>query len=150
MGGFDELFSPFYVEDFEMSLRAWRVGWKCYYDHFAVCRHQVSVSIKSKSSKKFVNTIYYRNKMFLHAIHLSKAWLVAWYVQLIPETLIRLFTGRFWYFTSLKMFFSSSKKMKVSEEKFAGLARRRCIELSVQQVTNIILDSLKGKDIQRF
>jgi GT2 family glycosyltransferase len=150
LGGFDELFSPFYVEDFEMSLRAWRVGWKCYYDHFAVCRHQVSVSIKSKSSKNFVNTIYYRNKMFLHAMHLSPVKLVLWYLQLIPETLIRLFTGRFYYFASLKMFFSSFKKMKASEEKFAALVRRRCIDLSVQQVTDKILDSLKGKDITRF
>jgi GT2 family glycosyltransferase len=39
IGGFNELFSPFYVEDFELSLRAWRLGYECYYDHCAICRN---------------------------------------------------------------------------------------------------------------
>ncbi len=150
LGGFDELFAPFYVEDFEMSLRAWRVGWKCYYDHFAVCRHQVSVSIKSQKSKNFINAIYYRNKMFLHVMHLAPLQLIIWYLQLIPEMLIRLFTGRFYYFKSLKLFFSSFNKMKASEQKFEALARRRCINFPVKHVTDFILGSLKEKDIKRF
>ena len=65
LGGFDELFSPFYIEDVELSIRAWRMGWKCYYEHNAICRHKTSVTIKSKESKRFIKTIYYRNKMFL-------------------------------------------------------------------------------------
>ncbi len=71
LGGFDEIFAPFYVEDFELSLRAWRIGWKCMYEHNAVCRHRISSSIKTKSSKKNTKKIYYRNKMFLHALHLQ-------------------------------------------------------------------------------
>ena len=42
LGGFNELYAPFYVEDYDLSLRAWRLGYKCYYEHFALCRHQVS------------------------------------------------------------------------------------------------------------
>ena len=38
IGKLDEIFSPFYVEDFELSLRAWRLGFTCYYDYESVCR----------------------------------------------------------------------------------------------------------------
>ncbi len=150
LNGFDEIFAPFYVEDYELSLRAWRIGWKCYYDHFAVCRHQTSASIKSKSSKQFINTIYYRNKMYLHAMHLQGGWLFLWYVQLIPESLISLFTLRFYYFTSLKMFFQTKKKMKASYKKFLQLAGQKKILLSIQEVAAMIWDSLKNKNIQKF
>lgn len=150
LGGFDELFAPFYIEDFELCLRAWRLGWKCYYDHFAICRHQTSVSIKSKSSKKYINTIYYRNKMFLHAIHLPKADLFLWYLQLIPETLIRLFTLRFYYFKALQMFFANGKKIKTSREKFQQLASGYKGLLPVNEVVSSILDSINNRPIERF
>jgi GT2 family glycosyltransferase len=150
LGGFDELFAPFYVEDYELSLRAWRLGWKCYYDHFAYCRHKVSVSIKSKNKKGFVNAVYYRNKMFLHAMHLQGMKLFGWYLQLIPETLIRFFTLRFYYFRALKMFFSGKNKMKLSKEKFAALARQTHVLLSVEQVMHKINTSLQQKNIRKF
>jgi len=150
LGGFDELFAPFYVEDYELSLRAWRLGWKCYYDHFAVCRHQTSASIKSKSSKKYINTIYYRNKMYLHAIHLSGCKLALWYLQLIPETLIKIFILRFYYFNSLKIFFQNKKKINESKQKFLHLSKQKNILLSVKQVFNSIIDSLKNRDIKIF
>jgi GT2 family glycosyltransferase len=150
LGGFDELFAPFYVEDFELSLRAWRLGWKCYYDHFAICRHKTSISIKSKSSKNFVNTIYYRNKMFLHAIHLTGAQLLAWYLQLIPEILIRVCTLRFYYLKSLKMFFIKTSERKKSERKFLSLANQGHSLLSVQQVVKKIQASIHDRSIERF
>ncbi len=81
LGGFDEIFAPYYIEDYEMCLRAWRLGWKCYYEHRSVCRHKTSSSIKSKSRKRNVQTIYYRNKMFLHAIHLSFFQTLLYYPQ---------------------------------------------------------------------
>ena len=149
MGGFDEIFAPFYVEDYELSLRAWRLGYKCYYDHFAVCRHKVSVSIKTKNSKDYINAIYYRNKMFLHAMHLEGSNRVLWYLQLIPETLIRLFTLRFYYFASLLYFFRNSNRMKRSTESFRSLAKGRNL-LSVNEVVEIIKNSLKDTPIRRF
>lgn len=151
LGGFDELFSPFYVEDFELSLRAWRLGWKCYYEHNAVCRHQVSTSIKSKNSKAFINAIYYRNKMFMHAMHLQGATRILWYLQLIPEIVIHFFTGRMYYFKSLKMFFSAAGKMKASRQRFEDLARQQQKSLlDVKAVAEEILSSIKGKNIKRF
>lgn len=148
--GYDEIFAPFYIEDFELSLRAWRLGWKCYYEHFAVCRHKTSVSIKSKNSKKFISTIYYRNKMFLHAIHLSGGKLILWYLQLIPETILRFITGRFYYFTSLSLFFSNRHLVKQSQQKIIELSGQTNTLLSVGYVVKEISRSLKDKLIKRF
>ncbi len=151
LGGFDELYAPFYVEDFDLSLRAWRMGWKCYYEHNAICRHQVSVSIKAKSKKNFINYIYYRNKMFLHKMHLSGSMRVLWYIQLIPEMLIRLFTFRFYYFHSLYAFFNSREKMMQSKNKLEQLAEKENrILLPVKQVVDKIRASVDEKRIIKF
>jgi GT2 family glycosyltransferase len=150
LGGFDELFAPFYVEDFELSLRAWRMGFKCYYEHNAICRHKISTTIKSKSSKNFVKKIYYRNKMFLHAIHLNKTKSTLWYLQLIPETLLHFFTGRWWFFGSLKLFFASGKEIKKSKEKFERKATDTHKLKTVKTVTNEIILSLENYRLKRL
>jgi GT2 family glycosyltransferase len=151
LGGFNEIFTPFYVEDFELSLRAWRLGWKCYYDHTAICRHRVSITIKSKNKKSYINTIYYRNKMFLHAMHLQGISKLLWYIQLIPETFIRLVTARWYYFQALKMFFSQQKEMKKSIDAFHLLANNQKQGLaSVNQIVKKIHHSLKDKSIEQF
>ena len=148
--GFDEIFAPFYVEDYELSLRAWRLGWKCYYEHFAICRHRVSVSIKNKNSKNYINAIYDRNKMFLHALHLPTAKLALWYLQLIPETFIRLVTGRFYYFNSLKWFFYNRNLVKRSKKIFIELSKQGQALRSLDYVVKQITGSLENKEIRRF
>ena len=150
LNGFDEIFAPFYVEDYELSLRAWRLGWKCYYEHFAICRHKTSVTIKSKSRKSYINTIYYRNKMYLHAIHLSSARLLFWYVQLVPETVIRLLTFRFYYLRSLMLFLTNRKRVRLSRQQFFSMAATGKTILSVKDVVNQVRQSIKRTAIIRF
>ncbi len=150
LGGFDEIFSPFYVEDFELSLRAWRLGMKCYYDHYAVCRHQTSSTIKNKSSKEYIKKIYYRNKLFVHAIHLEGAKLFLWYLQLLAESLMHLVLGRFWTVKSLEMFFKSHKAINTSRLKFQQLAKEKNISLSVAAVVDKILISLNNIPLKEF
>ncbi|HTL10097.1 MAG TPA: glycosyltransferase family 2 protein, partial [Chitinophagaceae bacterium] len=142
IGRLDEIFSPFYVEDFELSLRAWRLGFSCYYDYNSVCRHKISVSIKSSNRKKFVDTIYDRNKMIMHALHLEGARKFFWYCQLLPETLIRIFSGRWHYLRSLRMFFSSGKAIRQSRNAFEKVAAITHTRRSVQQVMRLILKSI--------
>lgn len=150
LDGFDALFAPFYVEDYELSLRAWRIGWKCYYEHQAVCRHQVSVTIKNKARKNEINTIYYRNKMFLHALHLegSARWL--WTLQLLPETLLRVFTGRFYYVRSLWQFVAQLPAMRRSKQAFMALSARQGKLLSVRNVVDLIVQQIGNRPIHRF
>lgn len=148
--GFDEIYSPYYVEDYDLSLRAWRLGWKCYYDHFAVCRHKVSVSIKSAASKKYVAKIYNRNKMFLHAIHLHGAPKALWYMQLFFETIFRLVTFQWYYTKALWMFSHSINHLENSKKAFEALSFKQGKNKSVREVATFIRKSLATKNIARF
>jgi GT2 family glycosyltransferase len=148
-GGFNELFSPFYVEDYELSLRAWRLGYKCYYQHNAVCRHKTSVAIKSKSNERFVETVYNRNKMFLHAIHLSTGERYVYYFLLLSELCLRLLTGRWTYLKSLTLFVCAHGEVVRSRNELQRAAGDRPL-LSVRGVTGKITEALNGKRIIRF
>lgn len=150
LNGFDEIYAPFYVEDFDLSLRAWRVGWHCYYEHRSICRHRTSTTIKNKSKKSQINRIYYRNKLFLHAIHLpsSKQWL--WMLQLILETLIRLFTGRFYFLGSILDFFRNQSRTKKSRSALSALGKITGRFLSLSEVVEKIKASIGNTPIQRF
>ncbi len=149
IGGLNELFSPYYVEDFELSLRAWRLGYQCIYDHFAVCRHRTSSTIASSSRKKQVRKIYNRNKMYLHAIHLEQPKRFLWFLQLFPEALGYFVLGRWTYLRSLFLFLGNYAKVKESRRQLYALKPKGSL-LSLQQVADRILDSTKGKAIRRF
>ncbi len=94
VGQFNELFSPFYAEDAELSLRAWRLGYASVYEHRAICRHRHAATILSARKKTEVGRIYNRNKFFLHAIHLDGIALISWALQLVLELLFRALTLR--------------------------------------------------------
>jgi GT2 family glycosyltransferase len=149
LGGFDELFAPFYVEDFELSLRAWRMGWKCYYDDITICRHKLSVSIKSSHKKKSIKVVYDRNKMFLHAIHLNSFKRFLWFVQLSFEGLAYLIMLRSAWLRSLRSFIANYSGVIKSRKRLAVAAKGRTL-LTVKQVVNMVRSSVEKKDIIRF
>lgn len=150
LNGFNEIFSPFYVEDFELSVRAWRLGYKCYYEHFAVARHKISVTIKSKNSKQFVRTIYYRNKMFLHAIHLQKATFYFWFVQNFLEVLFQTLIGKIYYLKAFQLFIKEKNKWSKSRNEFEVLCNKKKKWFSIKSIMNEITDQLNTKQIQKF
>ncbi len=147
--GFNELFSPFYVEDYELSLRAWRLGWKCYYEYNSVCRHQVSTTMKSKSKKNDIRKFYNRNKMFLHGIHLSAGKRYIYYFQLFFEGLAKLIMGHLYFVRAIFLFLKSYNGVRRSREKLLQQAAGKKL-LSVDEVAHLILGSVKGKEVRRF
>lgn len=148
LNGFNELFSPFYSEDVDLSLRAWRLGFKCYYDYNSVCKHQVTTTIKSKWKKKYIDTIYSRNKLFLHALHLEGSTRLAWYSQLVPEMLMRILTLKWYYVRSFQLFLEKQQEVKKSREDFNHLAAILKTRKTVKEVSTFILNSLRGKEVQ--
>jgi GT2 family glycosyltransferase len=150
IGKFDTIFSPFYTEDFELSLRAWRLGFLCIYNHNSICRHQVSITIKKSYRKKLVNAIYDRNKMFLHAIHLQGLKKYLWYLQLIPEALIRIITFRWHYLSSLYQFGTSQKKVTQSILNFKNTSKEIGTQKTVKEVADYIKESISDVNITRF
>ena len=149
IGGFNELFSPFYVEDFELSLRAWRLGYKCYFDYNAVCRHRTSATITSVNKKKAVKTIYNRNKMYLHAIHLNDTKRRIWFIQLFFEALVHTVTLKWSFIKSMSLFLKNYQRVKDCRRELGQKATGKKL-LSVDDVVAGILQPVKDKEINRF
>lgn len=148
LGGFNEMFTPFYVEDYELSLRAWRMGYQCYYENRAVCRHRVSTTIKSRNKKSYVKMITNRNKWFLHAIHLSKQRRWMWLLQLVPEIMVQSLLLKQYYWKAFKEFISNRHEIKRYREALKVKGGERL--LSVEQVMKKITASVKNKNIFFF
>lgn len=148
MGGFYELFSPFYCEDMELSLRAWRMGWKCYYEHQSVCRHQISASTKNYKTAQWVKSIYYRNRFYMHALHLDGLALFGWYIQItLIDLLPKLLVGQFWIWKSYTELFKNSASIKQYKNRLKELLATNSNQISIFNVVNEIKESVKDKDL---
>ncbi len=148
MGGFDPIFSPFYAEDLDLGLRAWRLGWKCYYDHQSVCFHQVSTTTKRHCTKDWVKEIYYRNRFLVHAIHLEGHSFWMWYLHvLFLEVTPKLLIGKFWIWRSFRQFLSHSQEIARSKSQLNQLMKKNKSSFSLFEVKKIITLEMKGKEI---
>jgi len=147
LSGFNELYSPFYMEDVDLSIRAWRVGWKCYFEPLSICRHRTSTSIASKEKKQFIKTIYNRNKMYFHAIHLEGISLSGWYFQTFVELFFRTIALQFSYLRSFIAFIKTSAGIRDSRSKLEGLSVTTGIKLTLHSVVGLIQASVSNKNI---
>ncbi|MCX7751846.1 MAG: glycosyltransferase family 2 protein [Blastocatellia bacterium] len=66
LGGFDERLRPFYWEDVDLSLRAWRRGWQIRYEPRAVVYHEASRTIGPRFSRSFIRRASERNRLLVH------------------------------------------------------------------------------------
>ena len=151
LGGFDEIYSPFSSEDFDLSLRAWQLGWKCYYEHRSICFHHVSGSTKTQIKSTFIKKIYYRNRYILQGIHLQGIRKTLYPVQQIfTELLPKLLTGKFWVLQSYKGYLAHMELIKDSKERLNALKQKHKSELDISAVMKIINTSLSNKRIKRL
>jgi GT2 family glycosyltransferase len=148
IGGFDEIFSPFYCEDFELGLRAWRLGWKCYYDPKSYCIHDHSSTTKNYRTRNWVKAIYFRNRLFVHAIHLSKPRLVFWFLQIAFIDLLFMWLGlKFYFYKSFGTFLNNINHILHSRKKMNELMARHHSNTSIDEVINKMDRMLEGQTI---
>jgi len=151
IGGFYELFSPFYCEDMELSIRAWRLKWKCYYEHQSVCRHRMSASTKNYQTAKWVKSVYFRNRFYVHALHLNGWALPAWYFQVtFIDLLPKLLIGQTWIWKSYRELFANRKTIKQYKDRIKQLMHKSDSHATIFNVVKKIRNSVKGKKYRRF
>ncbi len=149
LNGFDEIYSPFYFEDFDLGLRAWKMGWKLYYEHESICFHKVSATTNKLNKSNYVKIIYYRNNFILHAIHLKGFRKIAWYSQLFTSTLFwHIIKGEFWIFYSLFEFLKHKNKINNSKSQIIKMQQELNINSSIDDILTIFKNSLKNKSIK--
>lgn len=151
LGGFDEIFSPFSSEDFDLSLRAWQLGWKCYYEHRSFCFHHISGSTKTQIKSDFIKKIYYRNRFLLQRIQLDGVRLNLLPLHLLfAEIIPKLLTGKFWIWDAYKQYMASFTEINSSRQKLETLKQKYNTSLGVSDVMEIIDQSVAQKNIKRL
>ncbi len=63
IGLFDEIYSPFYWEDVDLSYRAWKSGYQIYFDPKIKVIHHHETTIKKYFDQQFVKKIAFRNQL---------------------------------------------------------------------------------------
>ncbi len=61
LGGFDELYHPFYYEDTDLGRLAWKRGWKVLYEPGSVVHHNHRGTIGKKFEAEHIQQIVHRN-----------------------------------------------------------------------------------------
>ncbi|MFL2840758.1 MAG: glycosyltransferase family 2 protein [Pseudohongiellaceae bacterium] len=130
LGGFSEIYKPFYYEDFDLGLRAWYQGWTSYFYPNAEVIHTDKGTIKDHFKSDLIKSTQRRNRYFLEWIHFSITRLI---FSTIPFTLIQLL-GELVLFDkkNIKAFFTAITK--VSEIR----ACRKAIAVKKIQLNEII------------
>jgi len=110
LNGFDNIYSPFYVEDLDICYRALKRGWKIYYEPNSIIYHKHMTTINKFFNKKYVLKIYARNHLIFHFKNLTSSKLFLNYILNLPILLIgSLFIKKSYYFFA---FFDVLKKLK--------------------------------------
>ena len=89
LGGFLSIYRPFYYEDRDLGTRAWKLGWKTYFEPESKVVHDHSSTIKRFFSYKRIKIIKRRNRLFFLWLHLSMPKL---FFSHIPWIFVRLIT----------------------------------------------------------
>jgi GT2 family glycosyltransferase/glycosyltransferase involved in cell wall biosynthesis len=63
LGGFDELFAPFYFEDTDLGYLAWKRGWKVLYQPRSVVHHEHRGTIGKTFGEDFIQGVVRRNAL---------------------------------------------------------------------------------------
>ena len=142
IGGLCELFNPYYSEDVELGIRAWRIGWELYFQPNAICFHETSSTIKKLNSQK-VELIAKRNKYILHVLHLPLVLKILYLVNISINSLFKLLIGKQVHFKALisflKMYSKVAKEIKIRRKSYENQ-----YALSLFEIRNKITRLLKG------
>lgn len=139
LGGFNEMFGPYYCEDQELSIRAWRLGWKCYYEHQAVCRHEVSASTKNHQVRNKIKRTLFRNRYYMHYLHLNGLDLFLWHLQvLVCDVIGGALFGQFFKVKAYLDFIKNLKSLRAKKMEFNSEMELQHSNLSMFQVIDHI------------
>lgn len=76
LGGFDNIYSPFYWEDVDLSYRAWKNGYKVLFDPEILVEHHHQSTIRSYFDSIHIEKIAFRNQLLFIAKNIQDQDLV--------------------------------------------------------------------------
>ena len=105
LDGFDPVFAPFYWEDIDLSYRARKQGYRCFFDsHAKVDHYHEEGAIKKTHSPSYIKTVAYKNQFLFVWKNISDYLMLTLHLLWLPyhfaKALISMdtafFAGFFW------------------------------------------------------
>jgi len=120
LDGFDPMYRPFYVEDMDLSYRAWKSGWKCLLEPSATVHHQTSSTILSLHKKRKIKFIGDRNRTLFLWLNITDMPIIIRYICFLPFSLLYdivafrkyKFVGFFWALVYMSAVVGGRRKRK--------------------------------------
>jgi GT2 family glycosyltransferase len=104
LGGFDPVYKPFYVEDVDLSYRAWKRGWKSVLEPGAVVWHETNTTINKYHRRRNIKFITARNKMMFMWMNITDLRLILLYfLFFIPSVIWDILSFRKYKFIGTLM-----------------------------------------------
>lgn len=130
LGGFDDMFRPFYAEDGDICWRAWKMGWKSIYEPKSRVQHICQATIGKHYADADIQRIHWKNRFLMTWKNLySGFFLFKHIIFTIPESLICPFIGKTGFtpgfYSALKQLpelIKSRKRDRVAEPVFSDEA----------------------------
>jgi GT2 family glycosyltransferase len=88
LGGFDDLYRPFYWEDIDLCYRAWRRGWKALLEPRSAVHHSGQGTIGRFYNRQRIQSIYWKNRFLFVWKNVRDAGLIAQHLACLPVILV--------------------------------------------------------------
>jgi GT2 family glycosyltransferase len=66
LGGYDDVYAPYFWEDVDLGYRAWRRGLRIVHVPDAVCHHEGSATIAAQRTLEERERVFFRNRVLFH------------------------------------------------------------------------------------
>lgn len=139
LGGFDEIYSPFYGEEKDLSYRAYKRGWIIIYEPKAVFYHKHQATLARKFSKEALQLQELKGRFIFTWSNFYDMKILLKHFAFLPLVFLRsVFKGpyRSERFLDVKAFFQALKYWKEIMEKRSR--EKRCAKLSDKEVLDLI------------
>jgi len=95
LGGFDDLYRPFYYEDTDICYRAWKRGWKIIYEPRAEVYHKCTATMRSLFSRRRISLMKRKNYYLFMWKNITDGKLIGKHCLALPFHLLgKFFSGR--------------------------------------------------------
>lgn len=127
---FDELFSPFYWEDLDLSYRAWKRGYEVVFAPEIQVEHHHESTISAFYRKDKIKKISYRHQLLFIWKNITDLDLIIYHSLLLPFNILgMLLKGEFQFIIALLEAFSASGRIERKHEKEINQTRLTDIQI---------------------
>jgi GT2 family glycosyltransferase/glycosyltransferase involved in cell wall biosynthesis len=149
LGGFDDLYYPFCWEDIDISYRAWKMGWKVFYEPKSIVYHKHHGTLTKFFKADFKRVVEQRNELLFTWKNIHDQNLIKNHFQYLPYHLFStLISGDFTFFKAV--LWAIAKLGKVIHKRHQGQVQLICqdiplLEKSLHYYRNFVRSGFREK-----